>query len=383
MAKPDIEVREEPKSLTLTINPKNPPSWIKIASAIKPFIQCDRKCFGVASADHTRKPSQVPEEKNDAPISIRRKKTYGREYALTLMTLPADVFLTIFDHIAQPYELEAKLSCETGDPLLLVLPSPRTWKSMSLFYVCKVFRQRAIEIYGQPSKSSLPFNAKLDKLVITDMIPYHQVDELMHAKTKSNRLPRDAYRNSPQIIRDGAHCYNMTMHSISPLVLGRPLHTPFSPKFFKLVKRVDITALSKPLAHVARANERTWGRVFHWLSGMFPHIATLSVSLPHYDNCAAKEEDGTTPARLFRTRDTWFLAGFQEALLERTFFGRVPDRLFPELQRLEVVRLQSMCSGVALFEREIPDLDAEHFLFDTGEGGWGSFYRTLFVALEE
>ncbi|KAI0839472.1 hypothetical protein F5Y06DRAFT_303186 [Hypoxylon sp. FL0890] len=370
----ELEVHEEDNIVTLTINPENPPTWVRVGWTIKPFIQCRSKCFGHATTYHSGSLTQLSGGLQS--LDLAQSEHPANKPSTPLLSLPVDIFYKIFEAMAPPYELEANLCCEAGDPLLLILPSPRTWKSMKVFHISKIFRERAIHFYGQPSETSLPFNSRMDKLVITDMLPLSDVNKLLNLKTQRDSARRDIYREQPQMVRNGVYCYNMTVHSPSPHVIVNPPTIQTCPEFFDLVKRVDFTTLSKPLSYYGRADDRIWGRVFHWLSGMFQKIDTISVSTPQFDNCCAKDEDGGAPERLFRSRDTWFLSGFQEAFFERVIFGRIPERLFPALRWIEVVRLEPMCSAVAYLEGHPGDVDTDHFLFDTGEGGWGSFYRS-------
>ncbi|OTA58839.1 hypothetical protein K449DRAFT_448462, partial [Hypoxylon sp. EC38] len=314
----------------LTINNDQPVPWNEIVDALCPIIQCHSECLGTTI--RLSQPSQPPKQQ---VIDTDPSEAPASRPSRPLLSLPVDLFLKIFDYMVPPYELEANMCFKQRTRCrLMILPSPRTWKSMKVFHISKAFRERAIQLYGQPCKSSLPFNSRMDKLVVADFIPFHLVNSLLHTHPELDPFWTDI--NRPWIVRNGVHCYKMV--SCSPNGDG-VLPTPLPPKFFEFIKHVDIPVLSKN--YIGGIRTLRWDVFFYLLNIMLPKIEFVSISVQWYDNCCAKRKPGGIPDKLYRSQDIAFLRGLSSASMNL----RPPGyRLFPNLRRLELVRTGSKCS---------------------------------------
>ncbi|OTA96853.1 hypothetical protein M434DRAFT_27469 [Hypoxylon sp. CO27-5] len=330
MEDPNYQFHVEGNVVILTINNDQRVPWTDIVPALYPIIRCHSECLGttIRLGQSSRPPTQQVIDTNPFVAPASRPSR-------SLLSLPADIFLKIFDYMVPPYELEANM-CFTRRirRQLMILPSARTWKSMKVFHISKAFRERAIQLYGQPCESSVPFNSRMDKLVIADFIAFHRVNSLLRINPEFDPFWTDI--NRPWIVRNGVHCYKM--ESCSPNSDG-DLPTPLPPKFLEFIKHVDIPVLSKNYLGGIRTLE--WNLFFYWLNGMLPKIEFVSISVQWYDNCCAKRTPGEIPDKLYRSRDIAFLWGLSNA----SMILRPPGfRLFPNLRRLELVRTASMCS---------------------------------------
>ncbi|KAI0107956.1 hypothetical protein F4776DRAFT_668035 [Hypoxylon sp. NC0597] len=374
------QIHEDGNAATLTINTDQPVSWVDVIVAFYPFLRCHSGCFGDAA---TGKLVQLNRPSERQKINTNPPEPVANESSPSILSLPVDMFLRIFEHMAPPYELEANLCFADGYHRLLALPFPRTWKSMKIFHISKVFRKLAIHFYGEPCESSLPFNSRMDKLVITDIIPFHHLNQ-PRSQDPVAPLCKDCSKRL-WIVRNGIHYYKLVMYSTNPDSAGNLHPTQCFPEFFELVRRLDFTALSKPCSLPKRVDERDWGRILYSLSRMFERIETISVRLPRYDNCCAKDEHGATPKELYKTRDMTFLWGFYQASLFPAVrsLGPIGYRFFPKLRHLGFVRMESVCSEVAYFDCDPEDVNTEHLRFDPGAGEWSvTFYFPRIESLD-
>ncbi|KAL7621633.1 hypothetical protein AAE478_008960 [Parahypoxylon ruwenzoriense] len=367
-------IREDPRQLTITMQPNVPFLWSRIEPEILPFLRCRKECFGGVEmyepcpVDWLRQQqSSTAPPKPRASVGKRLAATMKTSLFITppaafpILSLSTCLFLRVFDFVMEPYELEAStLYGLVGTPHLMINPA-RTWSSMKIFHVCKAFREVAIGIYGEPSRYALPFNPNIDKIVIRGFAS--ALDVL--AKSPMPVARGEGLTHwSNQIGGFTVSFYDLPASLKNPNILPNDAGNDF----LRRVKCIDIQAYDGSLF-----NRRHWSIFFSFLSNSFRCLKTLKVSVWHYDDCKIAEDnglgqhdEGMTNVNAYCAHDASMIAAF----------GPIPPvahelyepRLFPALEHLEIIRIGTKCS-LELHEYSVSFLFRNHLFSKVDHSG--------------
>ncbi|KAI0376980.1 hypothetical protein F5Y04DRAFT_292314 [Hypomontagnella monticulosa] len=228
-----------------------------------------------------------------------------------LLQVPKDVFLEIFSWFEEPYtqegyvpEYELARSREgrheiCWDQLFLIPEWSRTWKSMSIFHVCRAFRNVAIEHYGQPSQHMLPFDPQKDELRLRAISRGSAVS--LGLAVGRGLSPPAVVREQAVEIRGRIHYYHLlsqslTTERVQPLYTQHPKHA-----YLQRITRVRIS-MADALRRFTRSLDLQLERFPSVLSVALPNLQELEITPPYsiFEHWGMHwwGEDGTVLRRL-------------------------------------------------------------------------------------
>ncbi|KAI1391854.1 uncharacterized protein F4822DRAFT_425076 [Hypoxylon trugodes] len=366
-----VLVGEKPTKLTFAANPEKDDKWKEIIADIKPFIRCNTGHYHYTTDPRTARRVKYTtlqaELAKDAQLSAvgpahrRQKGSSGP----SLLDMPVEIFEKILLMSMDPHDLKASIyTKEEGpkfsNPLLMVFAYPRAWKAINLFSVCKAFRTIAIQNYGQPLRHSLPFNPKMDRLVIGNLLSINEIQNLLYDNGCSMWMRWNFIRSKidePWLVRDGAYCYNMAQQKGDVIVSRQPI-----PGFFDRIKEVSITSLLMGTDSGAKLDDKAWVNIFYGLNKTLPKLKTLSLSVYDYDDCGAFPPD----FNVYKALDAWMIEGLSRVSTSEDK-QLLPTRLFPQMEHFEIVKKRKKCTGSV---RGFYGLSFGNWLFSGGESDW-------------
>ncbi|KAI1370219.1 hypothetical protein F4677DRAFT_465675 [Hypoxylon crocopeplum] len=342
-----FEVHEEPNKLTFIVKPQGIDPFA-IINRMQPFLRCHSGCFDdITASQPTRanpyfsEPERVLDQLRglsiNQPVPAQEKPINSSH--VSLLSLPTEIFLETFSLVVERYNLAACIwttGWGVNPPKHLVFRSPRTWKSMSIFHVSRLFRYLAIARYGQPRQYSLPFDPVFDKLVIEEAgkfkQDFHPLDEFKDMGDNGSFDPE-------WVVWNGKNWYHLVLNRFYYGVSmpdTEPIH-----EFLKRIRRAEITILNDSTTWSVFTNPDSWGFMIACMNLLLPNLKELGITMWEYDDCASQQK-AVAPAYAFKEKHAWFFLAFCCALNQHKPELRTP--LFPLLERLELVKLGHRCS---------------------------------------
>ncbi|CAJ2500300.1 Uu.00g031530.m01.CDS01 [Anthostomella pinea] len=197
---------------------------------------------------------------------------------------PTDVFTMIFEHAAEAPELHAHAmqlkhrGQPTNESTQLIFYKPRRWADMSVFHICRAFRTVAIQYYGEFGCTTIPFNPRLDRIVI-------HAEQLDCQGSKSPMFGygyypclhvQEEFNMADLMSRDGVYMTPNTRELTS--LWNKP--TELSPDFLEKVKHVILLMHDRNFYDIA-----DWASLWKSLSNAFGNAQILKIDICHVDAC--------------------------------------------------------------------------------------------------
>ncbi|RYP39027.1 hypothetical protein DL766_000667 [Monosporascus sp. MC13-8B] len=366
------------RKLVITVNDRNPDGWEGVVSRILPFIKCTKECnrcwthryepchfrgrqnpqlsrLNDVRFDHWAKTPISLENSEDAVASV----TCGQENAANaaqevvdqttrsnihspLLNVPIEVFTRIFEFMTGAHELQARTLRITHwssfaaqrQPTQLIFYTPRTWSDMSVFSVCRTFRELAIEYYGLPTPGTIPFNPKLDTVVIQaerlslsgvlqpdDDFGYHR-----------NVALQNWWDPNHWLRKGGVYSVNELPGSVGPW--SKPMKV--SAKFLEQVSSMKLVVDDYTIYQTEE-----WADIWTLLSQTFTNLKCLKMDICELDSCGGKK--GWHKKDYYKAHDLWVFGGLLKASRKDLSIEREdsPTGLFAKLSTIEIEKVAS------------------------------------------
>ncbi|KAI1803972.1 hypothetical protein F4811DRAFT_571579 [Daldinia bambusicola] len=260
----------KPKKLSFVVDHEDPEFWIEVYWAAIPFLRASRNCWNEGIPEVWVRPTREtqPEPKASIPFN--------------LMLLPTDIFLEICDLVLEPYELKVYLASKVHEDrprkrhTHMIIQEPRSWASMALLQVSQAFRNVIIARYGQPHKNSLPFDPKVDKLVVLGADAFYDLAEPEPIVFMTERIGHKLQRKLERNIINPAKllCYYSRLPAENP----RTRLATIGSGLLDRVQHMEI--------RFSESNhDIEWLDVFRALTLSLPNIKHLRVAFYDFDTC--------------------------------------------------------------------------------------------------
>ncbi|OTB01138.1 hypothetical protein M426DRAFT_25851 [Hypoxylon sp. CI-4A] len=384
----DVVTAERGRRSIKVIAPRNREDWIIAIHEFAKFMQCNKECYNYTHETYPDEPENhfrfnmawrdfgpmesetyevwkkllksgkrkidlIPQDnlqdgkKLDSIAAKPRASTPTHPKGPTvnsrgIFILPVEIFHIIFDYAVGPYELNANLVrlCHHSDIAVdsdatqLILYKPRLWAEMNIFQICRSFRNEAIRKYGIPRRDSVPFNPKLDTLVVRPELLEH----LGFGCTASGITYRPNLRlqnfsaNGYWLLRSGVHYFKETMEDVRPW--SRPTET--APDFLQRTRNLTI-----PVDNGSIYNRSDWRSIWLFLNETFVNAEYIKLNITHHDDCARKNRSELPGLNgVYNYHDLIFLS----TLSHLTRNASIPNA-FPNLRMMEMEILRGNCTG--------------------------------------
>ncbi|KAI2779277.1 hypothetical protein F4815DRAFT_446601 [Daldinia loculata] len=244
-------------------------------------------------------------KQNHGAPAMPRKRT------LELLDLPCDVFQYIFEY------------------------APRAWAELKVLQICRAFRNLAISYYGFPQENSFPFSPKLDTIVIQG----EGLDCIGEERTYSgvscfaNLYLQDWNNDDHWLYYDGVYRFNENKCNVRPWSKV----TKISNEFLRRPTEITIDI------HDGSTYKSHWKHIWHFLGRTFTNTTCLRFNISRVDCCARRKPEraqGLGVKKYYLSHDIRILRELGFAIEESP-----PNRLFPKLEALKLVRVADYCTG--------------------------------------
>ncbi|OTB15224.1 hypothetical protein K445DRAFT_318061 [Daldinia sp. EC12] len=328
----------EPEKLRMAVDHEDPRFWFRVYQEIKPHLRCPRVCYNEGIPNISDPPTKETQPGTQPGTQPELTPSIG----CNLMSLPIELILEIYQLTTEPYELKIFLAPHSHPPwpckyyTHMMIQEPRTWASMNLLHVCRLFRNLVIARYGQPQRDSLPFSPKADKLVVLGVDQYYFLATPEPIVFMDKRIGLKHLRKLQRNIIDPVGVF-LYYNKLSP-------ENP----------RIHLATMGKGLLDQVRhlefrfsgaTHEFGWPSLFHVLTLSLPNVKRLEITLNGYDGCELKDGDMDIGTNHFYRHQ---YMRFFDALIEykRHFVDREGyPKLFPQVESLEITRTP-LCSLV-------------------------------------
>ncbi|KAI0130936.1 hypothetical protein F4814DRAFT_456901 [Daldinia grandis] len=270
--------------------------------------------------------------------------TKRRKRAVGLLDLPCEVFEYIFEYAVGSYELRGDLlrlcrhtyniQCSQNISTQLILYKPRAWAELNVFQICRAFRNLAISYYGSPQENSFPFSPKLDTIVIHgEGLGYSGEEMTSSGVSYSPNLHLQDWDNDDHwLYYDGVYRFNENMCDVRPW--SKVIKT--SNKCLRRATEITIDI------HDGSTYKTHWKDIWYFLGRTFTNTACLRFNVSQADCCARMKPGMDLGAKkYYLSHDIKILHELGFAIEESP-----PNRLFPKLEALKLVRVVDYCTGI-------------------------------------
>ncbi|KAI1659157.1 hypothetical protein F4813DRAFT_387867 [Daldinia decipiens] len=318
-------------------------SWKKILESrtLKKTALFRNQCRSPKKVFHTKQNHRATVTPNN--LTRPRKRT------LELLDLPCEVFQHIFEYVVGSYELKGDLLrlCRHTPPsrygqntsTQLILYKPRAWAELKVLRICRAFRNLAISYYGFPQENSFPFSPRLDAIVIQGEELDCFGEERAHSGIScfANLYLQDWNNDDHWLYYDGVYKFNENRYGVRPWSKV----TKISNECLRRLNEITIDI------HDGSTYKSHWKHIWHFLGRTFTNTTCLRFNISRVDCCARRESIEEQDLGL-KKKKKYYLSHDIAILRELglAIEESPPNRLFPKLEALKLVRVADYCTDV-------------------------------------
>jgi hypothetical protein len=405
-------------SLIIKIDPEAPRSWDVILAEARRFIECkahpsedlipwplrrqlpfkrpnEREIFRFIhfGGDHTQ--PDTPSLPNDVLVATDH-----------LRRLPYELKAIIMRYTIAPIELEAGLRtplskrddrtssdknldheyykrCGSSFPRLIILPSSmppvhlqiygyRSWNHIPFYYVDHAWRDIAIDIYGQPTESGIPFDRSTDSVRISAQPElaaiFNPNDNGSIVERRFERwFDQESRVQSRNVKEDSvvAHRRLGSKHGVKvtpnqKMIWGKAaflrLDSNFMTRVRKLVLDIRFAVHVKDKDCQYKLSCPMWRLLIDMATKFFTETTHVRVDTLEFDHCQClysyrearsevfpnNAEPLSERVAVYNPPELWFFDCLDTAAAEKSHLG---ERLFPHVEHFEVHKTETFCTA--------------------------------------
>lgn len=209
---------------------------------------------------------------------------------------------------------------------------PRTWADIPISRVCRTFRKLAVEYYGVPQQHVVPFNPKLDILVIqgekVNLVGHPSaMDGVAYAP---NLNLQNWSKDSNWLLHDGVHSINDFPIRVRPWSKIAKMSAEFLERPRRVVLDVDDGTLY---------SAEDWAQILNFIGKTFANTQVFKVNVCSIDECGGIGR-GEDVDDHYRGHDIHLFGGLAWAVQQSS-----ASTFFPNLETLEVEKVGEYCSS--------------------------------------
>lgn len=403
-------------SLIIKIDPEAPQSWDLILAEARRYIECKAH----PSEDLQPWPYRWVFFKRPSEKEIFRFIHFGGDYTQPgtpslhndicvepdhMSRLPYELKLIIMRYTVAPVELEAGLrtplnkgdnetTCQVRDheyyrrcgsfrprliflrgkmpPVHLQIYGYRSWNHIPFYYVNRAWRDIAIDIYGKPTISGIPFDPSIDSVRISAQeesaaIFYPDRDGEIPERKLKRWYDKDSRLRSRNVRKDSiiAHRRFGSKHGVKILPnqkmdWGRArclrLNSAFMARVRKLVIDIRFPVHVKDEDCQYRLHCPMWKLLIDMATRFFTETTHVRVDTLEFDNCTClysweeifyrtfpnNSEPLSKEVVIYKPPELWFFDCLDTAAAKKSHLG---ERLFPNLEHFEVHKTETFCTA--------------------------------------
>ncbi|KAH9905176.1 hypothetical protein F4778DRAFT_728949 [Xylariomycetidae sp. FL2044] len=288
--------------------PHSKEEWREAVFGARSAVQSQNSCVDATVETRAREDCEAvalptPSEDISQPASL------SSPTAIEILNFPLEIVEHILDYMMGPYDLVVSPFfyhfnrnqdvVNEFTKCVFLVEKPRTWSSMKIFHINKLLRTLAINRYGAPEESSLPFNPTKDVLVVSlsgQSLPQPRwlrrhmlrpANELRvsHPVSRETQLETEKMHIAWQLDKDTSPTSldRQSMFLVRTDISDLPHHLPtlMSPEWMKRITTVSIGHPRTTLIH----HHSDWSSLSCTLAHMASSMKTLELVTLSTDNC--------------------------------------------------------------------------------------------------